>query len=340
VLVLDEPTASLDTPEVERLFALVRDLASRGAGIVFITHFLDQVYALSDRITVLRNGRSLGTTVTADLPREALVSQMIGRSLEKAVKRPRVARQRDGEPIAQFKGIGRRKFVKPFDLELHAGEAVGAAGLLGSGRTETALLMFGVEKAETGTVEIDGREVRLNSPRDAIGRGLAFSPEDRKTDAIFADLSVRDNVTIAMQSKRGWLRKIPRRDQDALVARLTEELNVKTSDANKPIGELSGGNQQKVLLARWLATDPKVLILDEPTRGIDVGAHAEIIDMIEGLRDRGMAIYVISSELEELLAYSDRVSVMRDREQVCMLDDSDLAIDTVVAAIAAPAAQQ
>jgi monosaccharide-transporting ATPase len=340
VLVLDEPTASLDTPEVERLFALVRDLASRGAGIVFITHFLDHVYALSDRITVLRNGRSLGTTATADLPREALVSQMIGRSLEKAVKRPRDARQRDGEPIAQFKGIGRRKFVKPFDLELHAGEAVGAAGLLGSGRTETALLMFGVEKAETGTVEIDGSEVRLNSPRDAIGRGLAFSPEDRKTDAIFADLSVRDNVTIALQSKRGWLRKIFRRDQDAMVARLIDELNVKTSDADKPIGELSGGNQQKVLLARWLATDPKVLILDEPTRGIDVGAHAEIIDMIEGLRDRGMAIYVISSELEELLAYSDRVSVMRDREQVRILDGEDLAIDRVVAAIAAPATKQ
>ena len=337
VLVLDEPTASLDAPEVDRLFELMRGLAARGTGIVFITHFLDQVYALSDRITVLRNGRSLGTADAADLPRSELVSRMIGRSLEEAVQRP--ARAKDSKParsVAQFSGLTRDRMVQPFDIALHAGEAVGSAGLLGSGRTETALLMFGAERATSGSIEIDGRPATLKSPRDAMRHGIGFSPEDRKTDAIFADLSISDNVLIALQSKRGWLRKIPPRVAKATADRLIEQLGVRTSSAHKPIAQLSGGNQQKALLARWLATQPRVLILDEPTRGIDVGAHAEIIRLIEDLRDRGMALYVISSELEELLAYSDRVSIMRDRRQVRVLSGDELTIENVVEAIAAP----
>jgi len=336
VLVLDEPTASLDAPEVDRLFELVRGLAARGTGTIFITHFLDQVYALSDRITVLRNGRSLGTADAADLPRSELVSRMIGRSLEEAVQRPAAKDSRPARSVAQFSGLTRDRMVQPFDLALHAGEAVGSAGLLGSGRTETALLMFGAARTDSGSVEIDGQPVTLKSPREAMRHGIGFSPEDRKTDAIFADLSIRDNVIIALQSKRGWLRKIPPSVAKAVADRLIEQLGVRTPSADKPIAELSGGNQQKALLARWLATEPRVLILDEPTRGIDVGAHADIIRLIEDLRDRGMALYVISSELEELLTYSDRVSIMRDRRQVRVLSGDELTIENVVEAIAAP----
>ena len=337
VLVLDEPTASLDAPEVDRLFELMRSLAARGTGIVFITHFLDQVYAVSDRITVLRNGKSVGTADAAALPRSELVSQMIGRPLEEAVQRPVAAKDSKAATlVAQFSGLTRDRMVQPFDLALHAGEAVGAAGLLGSGRTETALLMFGAERATSGSIAIDGEPVTLKSPLDALRHGVGFSPEDRKTDAIFADLSIRDNVIIALQSKRGWLRKIPARVAKGIADRLIEQLGVRTSSADKPIGQLSGGNQQKALLARWLATEPRVLILDEPTRGIDVGAHADVIRLIEDLRDRGMALYVISSELEELLAYSDRVSIMRDRRQVKVLSGDQLTIENVVEAIAAP----
>jgi monosaccharide-transporting ATPase len=336
VLVLDEPTASLDAPEVERLFGLVRGLVAQGTGVIFITHFIDQVYALSDRITVLRNGRSLGTTNASELPRSELVSMMIGKSLEEAAHGRRGSGRTSGPPVVQFRGLGRARFVEPFDIAIHQGEAVGAAGLLGSGRTETALLMFGAERADSGTVRVDGKAAKLHSPRDAIRHGFAFSPEDRKTDAIFADLSVADNIIVALQAKRGWLRRIATGERKAVVERLVDQLKIRTSSADRPIGELSGGNQQKALLARWLATEPRVLILDEPTRGIDVGAHAEVIRLIEDLRDRGMALYVISSELEELLAYSDRVSVMRDRKQVQVLSGDELTIERVIAAIAAP----
>jgi simple sugar transport system ATP-binding protein len=334
VLVLDEPTASLDPAEVERLFGVARKLAARGTGVVFITHFLDQLYAISDRITVLRNGRSLGTFQASDLPREELVSLMIGRKLEQAVERSDAAQRATGREVVAFRGLARKGMVEPFDLSLHAGQAVGAAGLLGSGRSETALLMFGVASADAGTIEIDGRAVRMRSPRDAIAAGLAFSPEDRKSVGVFGELSVRDNVMIALQAKRGWWRKISKASANKLAADAIRDLDIRTPDAGKPIGQLSGGNQQKALLARWLATDPQVLILDEPTRGIDVGAHAEIVRLIEALRDRGMALYVISSELEELIAYSDRISVMRDRRQVRVLEADELSLNTVVAAIA------
>ena len=337
VLVLDEPTASLDAPEVERLFEVVRALASRGTGIVFITHFLDQVYAISDRITVLRNGRVVGSSATSALPQVELIHMMIGKGLEQAIASQGPARAQQGAVAAKFVGLGKKGMVEPFDLTLHAGEAVGAAGLLGSGRTETATLMFGAERADGGSVEVAGKQRRLRSPRDAIRAGLAFSPEDRKADGIFSDLSIRDNIVIVLQAKRGWARKLSRLKQQQLADGYIARLNVKTSDAKKPIGQLSGGNQQKALLARWLASDPKVLILDEPTRGIDVGAHADIVQLIEELRDAGLALYVISSEFEELVAYSDRVSVMRDRRQVALLKRDELSVDRIVAVIAARA---
>jgi monosaccharide-transporting ATPase len=337
ILVLDEPTASLDAAEVEKLFALVRRLAAQSTAVVFITHFLDQVYALSDRITVLRNGKLIGTRNTAALPKRELVAMMLGRPLEEA-RETRTATDRAAGPVvARFIGIGRRDGVAHFDLGLRAGETVGAAGLLGSGRSETAMMFFGVTPTETGTIEVDGKPARIASPRDAIRLGFAFSAEERKTDGIVAELSVRENIVLALQARAGWLRKLPRAKQDEIADKYIEALGIRTPDAEKPIGQLSGGNQQKALLARWLATDPRLLILDEPTRGIDVGAHAEIVKLIESLRDQGMALYVISSEIEELAAYSDRVTVMRDRRQVGMLQGADVTIDKILAAIAEPA---
>jgi simple sugar transport system ATP-binding protein len=335
VLVLDEPTASLDAGEVETLFALVRRLASRGTGIIFITHFLDQVYALSDRITVLRNGKLVGSALTDELPRLELVSMMLGKGLEETIERRPAQAGRDTRTAARFSGLGRKGEVEPFDLELRSGEAVGAAGLLGSGRSETALLMFGALPADSGSVEVDGKPVHIGSPREAIALGFAFTPEDRKTDGIVGSLSVRENIILALQARRGW-RRLSHAAQNEIAERYIGLLGIRTPDAEKPIEQLSGGNQQKALLARWLATEPKLLILDEPTRGIDVGAHAEVVRLIEKLRDEGMALYVISSELEELAAYSDRVSVMRDRKQVEMLEGDQVSINAIVQAIAAP----
>lgn len=337
VLVLDEPTASLDAAEVERLFGLVRRLAARGTGIVFISHFLDQIYALTDRITVLRNGRLIGTYATSELPRIELVSLMLGKALEDSIERRPASARSSGPSIASFSGYGKSGEVGPFDVEMRAGEAIGAAGLLGSGRTETALLMFGAERADMGSLLVDGKPVRLTSPGAAIRLGFGFSPEDRKTDGIIGSLSVRDNIIIALQARNGWYRKLPRKQQDEIADRYISSLGIRTPDADKPIEQLSGGNQQKALLARWLATQPRLLILDEPTRGIDVGAHAEIVRLIEKLRDEGMALYVISSELEELAAYSDRVSVMRDRKQVAVLAGEEVSIKALITAMAAPA---
>ena len=336
VLVLDEPTASLDAAEVAKLFELVRRLTKRGTAIVFISHFMDQVYELSDRITVLRNGSLVGTHRSADLPRVELISLMLGKNLEHAIERRPAPSERSGPVTASFSGLGRTGTVGPFDLELRAGEAVGAGGLLGSGRTETALLMFGAMKPDMGTLLVDGKPTRLNSPGDAIRLGFAFSPEDRKTDGIIGAMSVRENIVVALQARNGWYKKLPRREQDRIANHFIAAMGIRTPDAEKPIEQLSGGNQQKALLARWLATEPRLLILDEPTRGIDVGAHAEIVRLIEELRDQGMALYVISSELEELTAYSDRISVMRDRKQVRMLEGEEVSLESIVAAIAAP----
>jgi simple sugar transport system ATP-binding protein len=337
ILVLDEPTASLDAAEVARLFELVRRLAARGTGIIFITHFLDQVYELSDRITVLRNGSLVGTRNRSELPRVELVSMMLGKSLEASIERRPRASTGELPVVARFSGFGSSGTVAPFDLELRAGEAVAAAGLLGSGRTETALLMFGVLRSDSGSATVDGRPVRIRSPHEAIALGLGFSPEDRKIDGIVGALSVRENIILALQARAGWYARLPRARQEQIARHYIEALSIRTPDAEKPIEQLSGGNQQKALLARWLATDPRLLILDEPTRGIDVGAHAEIIRLIEDLRDRGMALYVISSEVEELAAYSDRVSVMRDRRQVRVLEGEDVSVDAIVEAIASPA---
>ena len=280
VLVLDEPTASLDAAEADKLFVLMRRLAASGVAIVLITHFLDQAYAVADRFTVLRNGRLVGTRAAAELPRRELVTMMLGKELVETVAHPRRAPAGDRPLVARFRGLGRKGSVEGFDLDLHAGEAVGAAGLLGSGRTETAMLMFGVDSADRGTAEVGGRPVHIRNPRDAVRHGFGFAPEERKTDGIVGALSVRENIVLALQARAGWIRKLPRARQDEIAGHYIERLGIRTPDADKPIEQLSGGNQQKALLARWLATEPRLLILDEPTRGIDVGAHAEIVSMI------------------------------------------------------------
>ncbi len=334
VLILDEPTASLDAQEVETLFGILKGLKSRGIGIVFVTHFLDQVYAVCDRITVLRNGRLVGSRPSAELPRIELVSMMLGRELAAEAlhrnQRPAVS----VEPLVAFKNYGKSRLMEPFDLALRPGEVVGLAGLLGSGRTETAKLAFGIERADSGQAFVDGKAVRLASPRDAARLSFGFTPEDRKTEGIVAELSIRENIILALQAQRGWLHKIPRAKQDEIANRFIKLLDIRTPDAEKPIGLLSGGNQQKALLARWLVTEPRFLILDEPTRGIDVGAHAEIIRLIERLCEDGLALLVISSELEEIASYSDRVVVLRDRRHVRELSGDEVSADTIMTTIA------
>ncbi|TWA59306.1 monosaccharide ABC transporter ATP-binding protein (CUT2 family) [Azospirillum baldaniorum] len=338
VLILDEPTASLDAQEVAVLFKVMRTLRSRGIGIVFVTHFLDQVYALCDRITVLRNGRLVGERRTAELPRLDLVAMMLGRELEAAAHRiapPADDAEEDARPpLVRFRGYGKARSVEPFDLDIRPGEVVGLAGLLGSGRTETARLVFGMDRADRGEAAVDGQAVRLRGPRDAIRLGFGFCPEDRKKEGIVGALSVRENIILALQARQGWLRPIPRRRQENIADRFIRLLDIRTPHAEQPIQLLSGGNQQKALLARWLATEPRLLILDEPTRGIDVGAHAEIIRLIERLCADGMALLVVSSELEEIVAYSRRVVVLRDRRHVAELRGGEVAVDRIVAAIA------
>ena len=333
VLILDEPTASLDAAETRLLFDIMRGLRARGVGLVFVTHFLDQVYEVADRITVLRNGKRVGGADVADLPQIKLVSMMIGRELEEMDHLARNRAGAVGAPLLKARGLGRKGSVEAFDLDLAAGEVVGSAGLLGSGRTETARLLFGADRADKGSIEIDGKAVRLKGPRDAIRLGFGFTPEERKTQGIVGDLSVRDNIILALQAKTGW-KKLSSRQMKDIAAEFIKSLDIRTSDADKPVRLLSGGNQQKVVLARWLATNPRVLILDEPTRGVDVGAHAELIRLIESLKEKGLSMYVVSSEVEEIAAYSDRVAVMRDRRMVRTLDGDDVTAPKIVSAIA------
>ncbi len=335
VLVLDEPTASLDAAETTRLLDIVRELKARGLAIVFISHFLDQVYAIADRLTVLRNGRRVGVGTPQEIPRAQLVPLMLGRELE-AVEHARAATQTHaGEPILVAQGLGKSRVMAPFDLTLRPGEAVGLSGLLGAGRTESVKLVFGALRADSGSLTIAGEKFSP-SPRASLARGVAFCPEDRKAEGIFAELSIRENIAIALQSKRGWLKALSRAEQDRLANEMIAALGIATPDAEKPVGQLSGGNQQKAVLARALVSDPRVLILDEPTRGIDVGAHAEIVALIRRLAGQGLAVLVASSELEELIAVSDRVAVLRDRAFVGELSGADINLQAIMRTIAAP----
>lgn len=333
VLILDEPTASLDREEVQLLFSVIRQLTSRGIAIVFITHFIDQVFEICDRATVLRNGQVVGTRLLKDVSQKDIVSLMLGRQLEARVRAPKsdVA----GKKLLHIDGLRKTGMLDAFTLELREGEVVGLAGLLGSGRTETANLIFGAVKADQGTLKLRDHEIRISNPRNAVAHGFALCPEDRKTEGIVGDLSVRDNIILALQARQGWMRPIPRRKVEEIAQHYVRTLDIRLANLDMPIRLLSGGNQQKAILARWLATDPDFLILDEPTRGIDIGAHAEIIALINRLREDGMALLVASSEMEELVAYANRVIVMRDRRQVGELTGDDITSNNIIQAIAA-----
>ena len=336
LLILDEPTSSLDESEVERLFGILRQLKSQRLGIVFVTHFLDQVFAVSDRITVLRNGQFVGEYEAAKLPRIELISKMMGRELAEAdfAGEARVAGERK-QPLLSLRQFGRRGSLKPLDLDLAPGEILGLAGLLGSGRTETARLIFAIDHADTGELLLDGRRMSIGSPRGAIAHRFGFCPEDRKVEAILPNLSVRENIVLALQASRGWTRYVLRAKQIELANQFIKALNIRTPSAEQPIRLLSGGNQQKVILARWLASNPRLLLLDEPTRGIDVGAKLEIEKLMQKLTSEGMAILFISSDLEETVRNSHRVVVLRDRQKVAELHGEQITESKIMHAIAA-----
>ncbi|WP_284778145.1 sugar ABC transporter ATP-binding protein [Agrobacterium sp. lyk4-40-TYG-31] len=339
VLVLDEPTASLDNHEVEMLFTVLRQLRAEGLGIVIITHFLNQVYDIADRVTVLRNGKLVGTRTISELPRGELISMMLGRELQSVThdRQAPEATVAEGEAPIRFTGYGKRGSVEPFDLDVRPGEVVGIAGLLGSGRSETAFLLFGIDKPDGGQASIDGKTVAITSPEAAIENGFGFCPEERKTDGIIGDFSVADNIALALQARQGWMRPLSHKQKAVLADGFIKSLDIRPADRERPIKFLSGGNQQKAILARWLATDPRLLILDEPTRGIDIGAHAEILKMIERLCSQGMSLIVISSELEELTAVAHRVIVLSDRRHVAELKGEDVTADNIMQAIASAA---
>jgi monosaccharide-transporting ATPase len=320
VLILDEPTSSLDAHETDKLFQVMRKLKSDGLGIIFITHFIDQVYEVADRITVLRNGELVGTYETHSLPHMELIAKMIGRSLSDFADMSRIklesSKHIKEEALLQAKGLGRIGDIEPFDLDLHAGEVVGLAGLLGSGRTEIAGLLFGIEKPDSGSITVDGKPVKDYTPLGSIKRGVALCPEDRKAAGIVDELTVRENIILGVQANQGWIRHLNKQQQDELAQKYIRLLNISTPTADQLVENLSGGNQQKVILARWLATNPQLLILDEPTRGIDVGAKAEIQKLVLELAEEGKACMFISSEMEEVLRTSHRIVVLRDREKV------------------------
>lgn len=337
ILILDEPTSSLDRQEVQTLFAVIRSLKTRGIGVLLITHFLDQVYEISDRITVLRNGRRVGEHLTSQLSKVQLVSEMLGKELNEALSqsnRADVVASETKPTFLQVQDFGKRGMLDSFDLEIKKGEIVGLAGLLGSGRTEVAQLIFGIEKSDKGQASINGKPVNLSSPRQAVQYGFGLCPEDRKVEGIIGDLSVRENIILALQAKMGWFNYLSIKRQEQLAQEMIEALHIVTSDAEKPVKELSGGNQQKVILARWLISNPDFLILDEPTRGIDVGAHAEIIQIVKRLAQEGKALLVISSELAEVVDYSDRVVVLRDRKKLMELEGDQINENTIMQVIA------
>lgn len=320
ILILDEPTSSLDVKEANRLFDLMQKLKGEGIGIIFITHFLDQVYQVSDRITVLRNGKLVGTFQTASLPRIELIAKMLGRSItelnEVSKARLTLEQQKAGKKcLLQANDLGRTGSFEPFEMELNVGEVVGIAGLLGSGRTEMANLLFGIDTPDSGTLLMNNKKIEHFSPLESLRNGIALCPEDRKEQGVVGDLTIRENIILALQARFGWFKFLNRQKQYEIAEKYIDLLGIITPSPDQLVKNLSGGNQQKVILARWLATNPQVLILDEPTRGIDVGAKAEIQKLVLDLAEEGKSCVFISSELEEVLRTSHRIIVTRDRKK-------------------------
>lgn len=318
VLILDEPTSSLDDNEVAKLFKLMRQLKDKGVSIVFVTHFLEQVYEVCDRITVLRNGTLVGEYPIAELPRVKLVAAMMGKDFDDlaAIKTEDNVDFKDAPLVVNAKGMSHKGTIKPFDLQIHKGEVVGLTGLLGSGRSELARVIYGADKNQTGELEFKGEKVKINAPIDAMNLGMGLLPDDRKAEGIIADLSVRENIILALQTKRGMFHLLPMSKQIEIADKYIEMLQIKTASRETLIGQLSGGNQQKAILARWLATDPDFLILDEPTRGIDVGTKTEIQKLVLKLAKEGKSLIFISSEIEEMIRTCNKLIILRDGQVV------------------------
>ncbi len=342
VLILDEPTSSLDESEVAKLFNLMRDLKARGVGIIFVTHFLDQVYEISDRITVLRDGQLVGEYVIEDMPRVQLVSKMLGKELGdiSGIKEQSDASVDMGSvPVLEAEQLASTAGIKPFDFSIHKGEVNGFTGLLGSGRSECVRAIFGADRTVGGTIKMNGKPVKIRKPLDAMKNGIGYLPEDRKLDGIVGDLSVRDNIILALQVMKGFFKPFSRAQAEAFADEYIKLLEIKTASSDTPINSLSGGNQQKCIVARWLLTNPVYLILDEPTRGIDVGTKTEIQKLVLQLAGEGKSVTFISSETDEMLNTCSRLIVMRDRKVVGELKGADLNQDMIMATIAGGEAQ-
>ena len=334
ILILDEPTSSLDDNEVKLLFDVMNELKAEGMGIIFITHFLDQVFAVSDRLTILRNGALVGTFNINDITKLELVTRMIGKDMDVIFNLKRATVDPNAPEMMRTEHLGAPGQIQNVNLTLKKGELMGFAGLLGSGRTETAELIFGAVPATEGTEIINGKQVSIKQPLDAIEAKLAFCPEDRKRDGIIGDLSIRENIALALQARRGFLHPISMQEQNEMADKYIKMLSIATPDAEKKIGELSGGNQQKVILARWMATQPDLLILDEPTRGIDVGAKAEIQRLMLEMCNDGVSVIFISSELDEIIRCSNRIIVMRDGKKVGEVNGEGCTQQTILSIIA------
>ncbi|TAH70842.1 MAG: sugar ABC transporter ATP-binding protein [Anaerolineaceae bacterium] len=337
VLILDEPTSSLDEQEVDKLFTLMRELKARGVGIIFVTHFLDQMYEICDKITVLRGGEFVGEYQVSDLPRVELVAKMMGKELGDLADIHNEAQTRTEEAedtIIEAEGISSTSGIKPFDFKAYKGEVTGFAGLLGSGRSECVRAIFGADKVVGGKLKVKGENVNITSPIKAMKKGIGYLPEDRQRDGIIGDLSVRENIILALQAMRGFFRPFTRTQAQAFADEYISMLGIKTASADTPVSSLSGGNQQKVILARWLLTHPDYLILDEPTRGIDIGTKVEIQKLVLKLASEGMSITFISAEIEEMLRTCSRLIVMRDLYVVGELEGDDMTQDKIMYTIA------
>ncbi len=340
VLILDEPTSSLDDHEVKKLFTLMRELKSNGVGVIFITHFLEQVYEVCDTITVLRNGELVGQYGVKDLPRVQLISKMIGKDLDDMTE---LENQKifevdeDATPVFEAYGLSSAEGTQPFDFEIHKGEVNGFTGLLGSGRSESVRAIFGADKITGGKMKMDGKDIKIAHPKDAMKKGIGYLPEDRKQDGIIEDLSVRENIILALQVLKGFFKPFSNAEAEAFADEYIKLLGIKTASTDTPIKSLSGGNQQKAILARWLLTNPKYLILDEPTRGIDVGTKVEIQRLVLKLAKEGVSITFISSEIEEMLRTCSRLIVMRDRKIVGELKGEEMTQKNIMHTIAGEA---
>ena len=335
VLILDEPTSSLDDDEVQKLFVLMRKLRAEGVGIIFVTHFLEQVYEVCDRITVLRNGELVGEYEVESLPRVKLVSKMMGKDFDDLADiKGEYKHEKHLEPLIEAKGLGHAGTIRPFDLTINKGEVIGLTGLLGSGRSELVRAIYGADKADSGVLKVKGEDTKISSPLDAMKAGMAYLPEDRKKEGIIADLSVRENIILALQAKRGMFKLLSRKQMEEFADKYIDLLQIKTASRETPIKSLSGGNQQKVIIARWLLTNPDYLILDEPTRGIDIGTKTEIQKLVLQLADEGKAVTFISSEIEEMLRTCSRMAVLRDGKKVGEIEEEDLSQESIMKAIA------